>query len=99
MPTLSELAVQLDEAVAASPPDAAAAAGLLAQLNETLKAPNGCEEFSDISFEVVPSIMEAAALSEGCERAARAVVAAAAAACPARDLFTLLASVLSQAAR
>jgi hypothetical protein len=99
MPTLLELVVQLDEALGAAPSPAGSAAAALRQLTDALaSAPTAREEFCDASFEVMPTLVAASALSPECDAAARGAIAAAAEVGAARDVLTLLAAALSEAA-
>lgn len=97
MSTATELAVQLDEALSTAQPNAPAISACVQQLRDALSAPWGRQEFADMYFDLMPSIVRASGLSAACEVAAKELLAAAAGTCPARESFTLLAEALSTA--
>lgn len=97
MLSLSELAAQVDIALSKVPPASDQIPLLIHQAIRKIDNKESCEELSDIIFDLVPSLIIAAGLSKACEDAVKELLDVAAEQCAAREVYTALASALSEA--
>ena len=97
MHDLDQLSAELEQAVAER--DAAAISPLVGAIKDALASPQGCEDFSDLLFDIFPPMLTASSISQDCQQAVQQVLELCAERCAARELFTVLASALAQAAR
>lgn len=106
MATITEVACLLASAVEGAQPGAAQVCGLLSQLCSLLEQPDdaaaeasAATELDELLFDLHASLIAAAALSPTAEAHVRALLAAAARHCTAREVFTLGMATLSQQLR
>lgn len=93
-----ELACLLDTQLSTTPQASEVICSILTHLKDCISDPDSdaAGAFSDILFEIYPSLIKAAALGPQCEALIIQIIALAAKACSPRELFTLLQSTISE---
>jgi hypothetical protein len=97
MPSIPELAAQLDTDLSKPLIESDHLFALLEQIINLVGTPEGCQDLNDLVFNFIPTLVNAAGQSKACEKAAERLLQAAAEKCVPREVFSALAAALSEA--